>query len=231
MAQRLKALAEAERSQAVEFIRYLMEFDRRRAFLDLGYSSTFNYCTQALGFSAAMAFRRIRAARLAWRWPQVLNMLEQGVIHLEALALLSSYLDEENGEYLLEQAQGKTVRDVELMVAALYPRPDVPDSMRVLSAPNSLAAPQDSGGLFLCGKSQPMGSEGAQSGSTAGGGGDSNACEPDPSSASEAPMPASGKTADSQTNARVHFSFSGSRRLYDAVQRARELLRHKYPMG
>jgi hypothetical protein len=72
------------------------------------------------------AFRRILAARLGRRFPLVLSMLASGAVHLSTLELLRERLTEANHDELLAAAAGKGKRGVEAMLAARFPRPDVP---------------------------------------------------------------------------------------------------------
>ena len=48
LARRLGELAGDERHVQVEFLLHLDEFDRRRAWLELGYGSLWSYCLEAL---------------------------------------------------------------------------------------------------------------------------------------------------------------------------------------
>jgi hypothetical protein len=51
-------------------------------------------------------------------------------VHLSALQLLSERLTDENHAELLDAASGKTKREVEHLLAARFPRPDVRSSLR-----------------------------------------------------------------------------------------------------
>lgn len=59
-------------------------------------------------------------------------MLTDGSINLTIVGLLASHLTAENHLSLLEQARRKSKRDVELLLASLRPRPDVPSSVRTI---------------------------------------------------------------------------------------------------
>ena len=54
----------------------------------------FHLCEQA-------AFKRIRAAHAARRFPEILEALEDGRLHLSAVVLLSPHLTEETGAELI----------------------------------------------------------------------------------------------------------------------------------
>lgn len=128
----LSRLAQSERTATAELIASLAEFDRRRLFLDEGYNSLFSYCIQVLRLSEHAAYGRIEAARTAKTFPKVLSMLEDGSITLTTICLLAPHLTQANHVALLEEAQGKRKRDVELIVARLRPQPDVPSVIRKL---------------------------------------------------------------------------------------------------
>jgi len=52
-----------ERGATARVISLLAEYDRRRLYLEDGYSSLFAYCTDALHLSESAAYSRIQAAR------------------------------------------------------------------------------------------------------------------------------------------------------------------------
>ena len=81
----------------------------------------------------AEAYLRIAAARASRRYPVLLTMLEDGRLHLSGIAVLTSHLDElsdETREELLARATHKTKREIEVLVAEVAPKPDVPPSIR-----------------------------------------------------------------------------------------------------
>ncbi|MFO0742908.1 MAG: hypothetical protein U0270_43940 [Labilithrix sp.] len=110
----------------------LMEVEDRRLHLELACSSMFDLCTRRLGMSEGEAFRRITAARLAKRFPPVLDAMRKQYVHRSSLVLLRELFTRENVDELLAAAAGKTKRAVQELVAKLAPRPDVPASIRKL---------------------------------------------------------------------------------------------------
>src|SRR6266566_954869 len=83
----VKALVRHERSATAHLIASLAELDARRLYLSEGFRSMFTYCTQALHLSEHAAYGRIEAARVARKWPVVLDLLSDGSITLTALGL------------------------------------------------------------------------------------------------------------------------------------------------
>lgn len=92
-------------------------------------SSLFAYCVERLGYSEDGATKRVRVARLVQRFPQVLDELASGEVHLTGLFLLSGHLTEDNAEQLLAEARGKSKRQLEELIARWFPRPDVPPTI------------------------------------------------------------------------------------------------------
>jgi hypothetical protein len=125
-------LAGAERSATARLIVALAEIDARRLYLGQGCSSLFVYCTRVLHLSEHAAYGRIEAARVAHRFPVVLEMLERGDLTLTTVSLLASHLNDSNCIDLLARARHRSKREVEEIVAQVRPRPDVPAAVRKL---------------------------------------------------------------------------------------------------
>jgi hypothetical protein len=132
---RVIALADGERRATVALIASLAEFDARRLYLAAGCSSLFTYCTQVLRLSEHAAYGRIEAARTVRRFPVLLDQLADGSLTLTSVCLLAPHLTTENHLEVLASARHKTKRGMELLVAALRPRPPVPTTLRKLPIP------------------------------------------------------------------------------------------------
>src|SRR3954447_10776215 len=85
-----------------EFLAYLAELDERELFLDLGFSSLFEYCVEALGLCESTAGRHITAARVCRNHPQAFAMVAGGALHASALSLLRKHLTPENAAELFD---------------------------------------------------------------------------------------------------------------------------------
>jgi RuvA, C-terminal domain len=136
---RMPWLVNKERGATSEVIAHLIEIDRRRLYVDESSSSLTSYCIERLGYSEDAASKRVRVARLAGRFPGVLDELRSGAIHLTGLCLLAQYLTPESYETLVPAARGKTRHKIEELLAAHFPKPDVPD--RIVSVPEQTSAP------------------------------------------------------------------------------------------
>jgi hypothetical protein len=132
---RVKTLAAGERQATVALIGALAELDARRLYLGEGFSSLFTYCTQALHLSEHAAYNRIEAARIARKWPVILQMLADGSVTITTVRLLADSLTDANHRQLLEAAMYKSKREVEHLVAALHPQAPVRSTVRRLPVP------------------------------------------------------------------------------------------------
>jgi hypothetical protein len=90
---------------------------------------------QKVHLSEHAAYLRIQAARLARRFPAILEALDNGSLHLSAVSVLGPHLTDETHVDLLNESRYKSKRDVELLVARVRPQPDVVSVVRKLPAP------------------------------------------------------------------------------------------------
>jgi hypothetical protein len=91
------------------------------------------YCEERLLYDEDGAFKRARAAKVALRFPRALEELRSRTMHLTTLVLLAPHLTEENADVLFTHASGKSRREIELMLARRFPRPDLPPKIRPLT--------------------------------------------------------------------------------------------------
>ena len=136
----LHILVASHRRTTAALVEHLGEVDARRLHVEKGFSSLFAYCVDELRFSEDEACRRIEAARLARRFPAVLQLLDTGMVSLTVLGLLKPHLTEENQNELLAGVSGASVRRAKEWLAARFPQPDVPSTIRKQPAPNSFRA-------------------------------------------------------------------------------------------
>jgi hypothetical protein len=136
----VRYLAGREREATATLVAHLAEFDERRLYLAAGFSSLFKYCCEVLRLSEAEAYNRIEAARVARRFPRVLDSLSEGSLNITTVRILASALTVENHLELFSAASGKSKREVEELVVRYCPRPDVPSSIRKLPVPTASVA-------------------------------------------------------------------------------------------
>jgi hypothetical protein len=133
----------AERHATARVVALLMELDARRLYLEEGCSSLFTYCTHVLHLSEHAAYNRIETARASRRFPMILELLENGDVTLTAVRLLAPQLTPDNHRDVLKRARHKSKREIELLVATLHPKPDVPSVIRKLPDPRPSPAMQE----------------------------------------------------------------------------------------
>jgi hypothetical protein len=124
-----------------EALAYLAELEERKLHLQLGFTpsgitkrvaSLFAYCVEALGLSEGSAGRRVAAARVCRRFPEAFELVARGDLHLSALCGLAPHLNPENATELFIACCRRTRRQVDELLAARFPKPDVREQIRRL---------------------------------------------------------------------------------------------------
>ncbi len=137
---RIDILAGREREATAELVAHLAALDARpNVYAAKGYGSLFGYCTQALGLSEDAACNRIETARACRRFPVILELLGDGSMTLTSVRLLGRHLTPSNHETVLARASGRSRHEIDVLVAELAPRPDVPSSVRKVPIPATAA--------------------------------------------------------------------------------------------
>jgi hypothetical protein len=124
-------LVQRDNELLAELLAHLAELDQRRLYLDLGFPSLHAYCTSALGMCESTAGRRITAARVCRKFPEVLSRIASGALHLSAVCSLSPHLDWNNAPELIELCSNQSRRKVDEILAARFPRADVREKVRL----------------------------------------------------------------------------------------------------
>jgi hypothetical protein len=217
--QRLHALLARDHRTSALLLAHLGEVDARGLYRDAGFSSLFGYCIGALHMSESEAALRIRAARLARQYPEVLNHVERGELHLSALRVLAPVLDANNHGQLLRAAVHKTKAEVEALVADLAPAPDARQLVRKLPAPKlARETPSTQPDLL------------------------STSCLPDvtpaaPMLVAAPPLRPAARPAPAPRpvtplgQERYRIQLTATQGLHDKLKQAQELLRHRVPNG
>ena len=113
----------------VEFLLALVEFDRRRLYLDLGYNSLWKFCLEGLHLGEGATNLRTRAVGLLQRFPSLAEPLRDGRLTLSTLCEIGKVLSEENLEGLIARAAWKTREEAEEIVASLRPKVAVSEGL------------------------------------------------------------------------------------------------------
>jgi hypothetical protein len=131
----LKRLATRSAELEADLLVHLGEVDARGLALERGYRSLHAYCVEVLHFSEAVAFHRITAARAVRRFPEILERIRGGELHLSGLRLLIPHLTPEACAGLLDLARHQSKRAIEERLADRAPKPDAPAQVRRLPEP------------------------------------------------------------------------------------------------
>src|SRR5262249_40273564 len=121
---RLKESIARECSDTAALLADLAEVDARKLYLLAGYPSMHAYCVDELHLSEDAAFKRIRAARLARRFPSIYCAVAEGRLHLSALVLLKPYLTdatEATAAELLAAVTHRSKSQIERLLAERFP--------------------------------------------------------------------------------------------------------------
>ena len=111
---------------------HLAEVEARGIHRERACASLYTYCIYELRFSEDEALRRVSAARLARRFPAVLNAVTAGELHLTGLLLLGPHLTEQNLTEVLARAKHRTKKEILRLVRQLDPLPRVPSRIEPL---------------------------------------------------------------------------------------------------
>lgn len=184
-------------------IAVLAELDQRKACDETAYPSLFRYCTKVLGYSEDQACMRIKVARKAREFPSILRMIATRSSGITALSRLAPHLDSANHRGVLAMAAGKSLYEIDRIVAGLAPEPERRAVIRAISTGSNQAppAPDDASQTALF-----------------------------ESGAGPTSAPAS-QAAEEVPAGRVLFNFVGDEPMRAKFNRARDLLRHKFPWG
>jgi hypothetical protein len=90
----LKTAITNEDTTTAVVLDHMVEYDARKLYRPAGYSSMFTYCVGQLHRSEVSAYKRIRAARAARRFPAIFDAIAEGRLHLSAVVLLAPHLTE-----------------------------------------------------------------------------------------------------------------------------------------
>jgi 5-methylcytosine-specific restriction endonuclease McrA len=236
LTERLQRFVVAERGNTAAMVAHLAEFGCRRLYETEGHSSLFIYCTKVLKYSEDEAYKRIHAARAARHFPSIIRRLEEGKITLNAVVLLSSHLTPKNYRSLLDWACGKSRRELEKKVADLAPqaKPSSTDIIRHLGLQPAAELKEPAGpSLFdsapACGVEDSVSTLGVHALVLSNGVGPMAG----PQASTQETSSGQGKVGEFPVSGsgRVRFGFTGSEELLGKIDRARQILRHKFPTG
>ena len=123
---RLADLLAREHGALADFLLALADFDRRRLWIDLGYSGLFMFLHRELGLSKGAAYYRKVAAELIQRVPEIVEPLRDGRLCITSVAELAKVLTPENHGEVLPRFFHRSKREAMEVTAELRPDPAPP---------------------------------------------------------------------------------------------------------
>jgi hypothetical protein len=147
---RFAELVRQDQRHTARLLAAIVEIDERKLWAKYACPSMFAFCVERFRMSESMTAKRIWAARTARRFPVILQMVDRGELHLSAIMQLAKHLTEDNHRVLLVRARHKSSREIDLLVAELAPRPDVPSRIRALPRPAGAAVCEQASPTEAC---------------------------------------------------------------------------------
>lgn len=137
--QKIRFITAREREALSELIVELKNLDSFKGYIELGYSSLFDYLTKRLSYSAGAAQRRIDAARLLKDVPELTGKLESGTLDLHHVTTVSKAVRQvqkirkittkEKCE-LIEKIEAKTEAQTQQAVAQHFNLPSIHETKK-----------------------------------------------------------------------------------------------------
>ena len=90
-----KLLVQKERNTHIQVLHHLDEIDSRKLYLELGFSSLFDYAVKELGYSEGAAYRRIKAMKLCRDLPDTESRLQSGKLSLSSACQLQAFFEKQ----------------------------------------------------------------------------------------------------------------------------------------
>src|SRR5262249_45405614 len=210
-------LSQSERDTTASLIAHLAELYGRRLHENSGYGSLFTYCVSVLRMSESAAYDRMKAAKVARRFPSVLDGLAEGRLNLTTVRLVAPHLTSANHQELLTRLAGLSKRQVQEELARRFPQPDLRASVRKLPRPAAVMERVAPAALLTAANA------------------DESARPPAPLVASALPRPAETQSMPEPVKPlspdRYRITFTASAAACAKLEMAQDLLRHVIPSG
>ena len=114
----------------------IAEIDERRLYLEEGYPSMSALLVHRMRLPTQnSAYKRLTAARTAQKYPGVLVAVSDGRLNLTAVLMLAPHLTPSNADELVAAARDKTCFELQVVLAERFPRPDLPERLSAIPAP------------------------------------------------------------------------------------------------
>jgi len=123
-------LAGIEHGATIKMLHFINDLERRKTFLELGYSSVFDFCV-----------RRIQAARCCRRYPEFFSYLRDREVCIMTLAMIEGIITDDNHDEIVKRVRGASRREVERLISEYRPAAALRDRIRYVHVP--LPQPRD----------------------------------------------------------------------------------------
>ena len=124
-----------EHKSTIKMLHFINDLGRRKSYLELGYSSTFDYCVRKIGYSSSEAGRRIQAARCCRRYPELFDLLRAREVCITTLAMIEAIITDDNKEEIVARIRGASRRAVERLISEYRPAANLRDLIRYVQVP------------------------------------------------------------------------------------------------
>jgi 5-methylcytosine-specific restriction endonuclease McrA len=132
----MESNAGVEHSSTIKMLHFINDLERRKLFLDLGYSSVFDYCVRRIKYSSSQAGRRIQAARCCRRYPELFPLLREREVCVTTLALIEPIITDDNKNDIIQRVRGASRRGVERLLSEYRPPAALRDRIRYVQIPS-----------------------------------------------------------------------------------------------
>src|SRR6266568_1673205 len=221
---RLADLLRREHAAMGDFLVALADFDRRRMWESLGYSSLFSFLRRELKLSAGAAQYRKTAAELVRKYPEVETALRAGDLCLSSVIELAKVLMPENAHEVLPRFFGLSSRDAAFVAASIRPVENPPTREFIVTSVRNEATAVTIAAADFARPPPPEFPASALFRAP-----ELNAPTrdvPPPARVAPAPPPMTVEPLDAE-HARVHMTVP--RRLLEKLEAARDALSHSHP--
>ena len=132
LAEKLGALIREERHTTNEILSLINLALEKRSYLDLGFSSMFDWLVKGFGYSNAAAYRRIEAAKLLRSVPEATQKLASGEVNLSTLCkaqaviraqekAVGQQVAKETKKEIIQKIENKSTQEAEQVLISILP--------------------------------------------------------------------------------------------------------------
>ncbi|OGQ18480.1 MAG: hypothetical protein A3B70_02115 [Deltaproteobacteria bacterium RIFCSPHIGHO2_02_FULL_40_11] len=111
-----------ERESIANLILHLAQIHQRRLYAQSGHPSLFSFLQKEYHYSGSAAFRRIQAAKLSLYFPEIIDLFKSEKLNLVAICLIYPHVTPKNGKMLIQAAIGKTKQEIEYFLDTQFSR-------------------------------------------------------------------------------------------------------------